>query len=154
MAMGDVLAFVNNDCWVTPGWDTALVACARAGHLAFPHTDEGAGPRMSEGNVCGWCFAMTPETFAKVGPFDETFVPAQYEDTDFFHRAHALGIPLTPVPAAVVQHTRWTTTGRAWPEARHNWLHLANRYRYGWKHNVDPGEVPAFYGRAVTPWGG
>ncbi len=154
MAIADVLCFLNNDCEVTPGWDTALVACAKAGHVAFPFTDEGDGPAMSFGNVTGWCFVMTDETFQKVGPFDESFVPAQYEDTDWFHRAHDLGIPLTPVPAAVVKHRRKITTGAAWGAERYDWLHLANRFRYGWKHNVNPIEPPPFYSRAVTPWEG
>lgn len=144
LAHGETLAFLNTDVEVTPGWDTALVTAAHAvDGVTFPWTDEGAGPAKNDGiGVAGWCFVVPTETARRVGRFDETFVPAFWEDTDWFHRAVKLGIPLYSVPGAVVKHQRRTS-------ARHlagmDLLFTANRLRFAWKHGLHPGEPPEFW---------
>jgi hypothetical protein len=147
-AQGDVLAFVTSTTTVTPGWDVALAAVARSGRLiAMPYTNETKPYRLG---VTGWCWVITRALADEVGPFDETFVPAQYEDTDFFHRAiYTHGIELVNVPTAQVCRTAGRQSSDAAPwAARFNWLHAANRYRYAWKHGVDPSQNPPFW---VTP---
>ena len=67
--------------------------------------------------------------------FDEWFNPAFCEDTDYWHRAWQMGIELSPVPAARVVHARRTTAST---DSRVDMLLQGHRYKYGWKHGVDP----------------
>ncbi len=148
-AKGDAYCFLNNDVWVMPEWDIALVSVAtQMNSIAFPFTSEGGKNSfiMSNGGVAGWCFVIPKPVWEQIGTFDETFVPAFYEDTDYFHRAWAAEIPLVMVEAAKVYHSRRTTARHL---ERMNWLFQANRFRYGWKHNVDPNDAPPFYSREV-----
>jgi GT2 family glycosyltransferase len=145
-AQGDVLAFVTSTTTVTPGWDVALTAVARTGRrIAMPYTN---GKKSYEGlGITGWCWVLTRAVADEIGPFDETFVPAQYEDTDFFHRAiYVHGVELVNVPEAQVQRagSRQSSDAAPWA-ARFEWLHLANRYRYAWKHGTDPRHPPPFW---------
>lgn len=149
-AQGEVVAFVSNDCLVEPGWDTALVGCARAGrYLAFPWTN---GTKSDGIGITAWCFVLARALANEVGGFDESFVPAWYEDTEFFHRLWQTGTRFWSVPAARVQHQRLTTTGQAWDAARVQWLHLAHRYRYAWKHGVPPDQAPPFWRQPLPGW--
>lgn len=50
------------------------------------------------------CFMLKPETFEKVGPFDEAFWPAYFEDQDWDCRAEQMGVPRGYVGNAVVVH--------------------------------------------------
>ena len=139
LARTPVVAILNSDCTVEPGWDEALLRAATDGRrIAFPYTDHGdeLGFRLpDQGGTAGWCFMLTLDLYREIGPFDEQFSPAYGEDTDYWHRAWKLGIELSPVPAARVTHARRTT-------ARHDphvdWLLMSHRYLYGWKHGVDP----------------
>lgn len=145
-ATGAVVAFVTCTTQVDPGWDAKLCAVAESGRfIAMPFTD-GAQPYGI--GVTGWCWAIRRALADEVGEFDETFVPAQYEDTDFFHRAiYQHQIELVNVAGATVTRPGGGgLTTRSGPFAeRWFWLHFANRCRYGWKHNVDPNDVPPFW---------
>ncbi len=149
-ARGDVLAVLNSDVVVEPGWDEAQVEAASSGRrIAFPYTDhcDGLGPRRPDkAGTAGWCFALSPDLFAELGPFDERFAPAYWEDTDYWHRAHLAGVALTPVPAARVQHARRTT-------ARHlegfDELFERNRRRYEDKHGMERDEAPPYWHREI-----
>ena len=85
------------------------------------------------------------------GPFDEWFSPAFCEDTDYWHRAWQLGIELSPVPAARVVHARRTTQRRSTTTSM---LLQAHRYKYGWKHGVDPLRAPPYYNREIVDYVG
>lgn len=150
-AHGDVIAFVTTSTAVEPGWDKALRDAARSGAIAFPLTDEGDGPRKHRDGtgVAGWCWAMSRETAERIGPFDESFSPAWYEDTDYFYRATQLGIPLVSVPAAVVKHARSSTTSKLsnWPL-----LFMSQRLRFAWKHGLDPDAPPPFWRTPLPDW--
>jgi len=50
------------------------------------------------------CFMLSRAVFAKVGPFDEEFYPAYFEDQDFDCRAEQLGVPRGCLGDAVVCH--------------------------------------------------
>ena len=50
------------------------------------------------------CFMLGAETFERVGPFDEQFWPAYFEDQDFDCRAESMGIPRGYVGDAVAVH--------------------------------------------------
>ncbi|MDW3220223.1 MAG: glycosyltransferase [Acidimicrobiales bacterium] len=146
---------MNSDCMVEPGWDEALYEAANDGRrIAFPYTDHCDGQGFTtpdQGGTAGWCFMMTKAIYEEVGVFDEWFNPAFCEDTDYWHRAWQLGIDLEPVPAAHVVHARRTTASTT-PHV--DWLLLGHRYKYGWKHGVDPLAAPPYYNRKYEDYVG
>jgi glycosyltransferase involved in cell wall biosynthesis len=146
---------MNSDCMVEPGWDEALLEAANDGRrIAFPYTDHCDGKGFTtpdQGGTAGWCFMMTKAIYDEVGVFDEWFNPAFCEDTDYWHRAWQLGIALEPVPAARVVHARRTTASTT-PNV--DWLLLGHRYKYGWKHGVDPLAAPPYYNRDYADYHG
>jgi GT2 family glycosyltransferase len=155
LASAPMYAVLNSDCVVMPGWDEALYEAASSGRrIAFPYTDhaDGLGFRMpDQGGTAGWCFMLSHEVWAEIGEFDEQFSPAYGEDTDYWHRAWQLGVELSPVPAARVSHAR-RTTARNDPHV--DWLLQAHRYKYGWKHGVDPLRAPPYYNREIVEYVG
>ena len=148
-----VVVVLNSDCMVEPGWDEALYEAATDGRrVAFPFTDhcDGLGfTRPDQGGTAGWCFILTKAVYEEVGVFDEWFNPAFCEDTDYWHRAWELGVELSPVPAAHVVHARRTSSA-----ARSDLLLQAHRYKYGWKHDVDPDRAPPYYNREIVDYEG
>lgn len=148
LTTADTFVVMNSDCMVEPGWDEALYEAANNGRrIAFPYTDHCDGQGFTtpdQGGTAGWCFMMTKAIYEEVGVFDEWFNPAFLEDTDYWHRAWQLGIDLEPVPAARVVHARRTTASTT-PNV--DWLLLGHRYKYGWKHGVDPLAAPPYYNR-------
>ncbi len=138
----DFLCWINADCEVTPGWSFPLVAAAEAMDvIAMPFTN---GEKSDGIGITGWCFLTRGDLAKKIGPFDETFVPAQYEDTDWFHRAiFRHKIALVNVPSSNVLHTR--KRGGTAVLQRFDALHMANRFRYMWKHGVDVNTSPPFW---------
>jgi glycosyltransferase involved in cell wall biosynthesis len=151
LSSAPVVAVLNSDCRVDPGWDEALLEAATDGRrIAFPYTDhcDGQGfTRPDQGGTAGWCFVLTRELYDEIGPFDEWFSPAFCEDTDYWHRAWKLAIELSPVPSARVVHARRTSSQ---PEADR--LLRAHRYKYGWKHGVDPDRAPPYYNREIVDY--
>jgi glycosyltransferase involved in cell wall biosynthesis len=151
LSSAPVVAVLNSDCRVEPGWDEALLDAATDGRrIAFPYTDhcDGRGfTRPDQGGTAGWCFVLTKSLYDEIGPFDEWFSPAFCEDTDYWHRAWQLGIDLSPVPAARVVHAR-RTSGLPGSDQ----LLQAHRYKYGWKHGVDPDRAPPYYHREVVDY--
>ena len=152
-ARAPVVAVLNSDCVVEPGWDEALYEAVTTGRrIAFPYTDhcDGEGFRQpDQGGTAGWCYMLTRELYEEIGPFDERFNPAYGEDTDYWHRAWALGIELSPVPAARVTHARRSSVRE---DDRHEMLLLGHRYKYGWKHGVDPLKAPPYYNREIVEY--
>jgi len=151
LARAPVIAVLNSDCLVEPGWDEALYEAATTGRrIAFPYTDhrDGRGFRMpDQAGTAGWCFMAAKSTFDEVGRFDERFNPAYCEDTDYWHRAWELGVELSPVPQARVTHARRTSA-----ESASDWLLTSHRYLYGWKHGVEPMRAPPFYDREIVEY--
>ena len=95
---------------------------------------------------------LSKALYDEVGVFDEWFNPAFCEDTDYWHRAWEMGVELSPVPAARVVHARRTT---ARTDARgYDLLLQAHRYKYGWKHGVDPHRAPPYYNREIVDFVG
>lgn len=153
LSTASVFVVLNSDCRVEPGWDEALYEAAADGRrIAFPYTDhcDGLGfTRPDQAGTAGWCFMMTRAVYDEVGPFDEWFSPAYCEDTDYWHRAWELGIELSPVPAARVVHSRRTSASTG-----ADLLLQAHRFKYGWKHNVDPLRAPPYYNREFGDYEG
>jgi len=155
LASADTVVVLNSDCRVEPGWDEALYEAVKDGRrVAFPYTDhcDGKGfAQPDQGGTAGWCFMMTKAIYDEVGVFDEWFNPAFCEDTDYWHRAWQMDIELSPVPAARVTHAR-RTTASTHPHV--DWLLLGHRYKYGWKHGVDPLGAPPYYKREIVEYHG
>ncbi len=155
LSRAPAIAALNSDCLVEPGWDEALYEAVTTGHrIAFPYTDhcDGQGFRQpDQGGTAGWCFMLTRELFTELGPFDEWFSPAYGEDTDYWHRAWQLGVHLSPVPAARVTHARRSSVTK---DDRADMLLLAHRYKYGWKHGVEPLRAPPYYDRVIVEYHG
>jgi GT2 family glycosyltransferase len=153
LARAPVVAVLNSDCTVEPGWDEALYEAVTTGRrIAFPYTDhcDGLGYRRpDQAGTAGWCFMLTQDIYAEVGPFDERFNPAYVEDTDYWHRAWELGIELTPVTDARVVHARRTSS-----DNHSDWLLTGHRYLYGWKHGVEPMRAPPYYHREIVEYTG
>jgi glycosyltransferase involved in cell wall biosynthesis len=151
LARAPVVAVLNSDCRVEPGWDEALYEAATTGRrIGFPYTDhcDGLGFRQpDQGGTAGWCFMLTRALYREIGPFDELFSPAYLEDTDYWHRAWELGIELSPVPAAQVVHARRTSG-----DDHSDWLLTGHRYIYGWKHGVEPMRAPPYYNREIVEY--
>lgn len=150
-ATAPIVAVLNSDVHVEPGWDTALVAAAGDGRrIAFPHTDhgDGLGPRRADqAGTAGWCFALRRDLYDELGPFDEAFRPAFFEDADYWTRAHGAGVELSPVPAAVVRHTR-RTSARHQPSMEA--LFQAHRMKFAWKHGIEPTAPPPYWHRTIV----
>jgi glycosyltransferase involved in cell wall biosynthesis len=155
LSTAPVVVVLNSDCMVQPGWDLALYEAAAAGRrVAFPYTDHCDGLGYSspdQGGTAGWCFMFAKSLYEEVGVFDEWFNPAFCEDTDYWHRAWQMGIELTPVPAARVVHARRTTAST---DSRVDMLLQGHRYKYGWKHGVDPHRAPPYYNRDIVDFAG
>ena len=153
LSRADTVVVLNSDCRVEPGWDEALYEAASDGRrIAFPYTDhcDGQGfTRPDQGGTAGLVLhADAGPLYDEVGPFDEWFSPAFCEDTDYWHRAWELGIELSPVPAARVVHARRTSS----EDDDHDLLLQAHRYKYGWKHGVDPHRAPPYYNRDIVDY--
>lgn len=150
MSVGEVFCFLNNDVFVQSGWDIPLFGAALTRpQIVFPFTDyrDGNVPRAPEGNVSGWCFMLSRNTFDRIGKFDEDFSPAFYEDTDYFHRAWKDNLPLVVVPESIVSHTRRTTAGYL-PNVHE--IFTQNRLKYAAKYGLDSSLPPPFYNRKVV----
>ncbi len=63
------------------------------------------------------CFLISPEYFARVGYFDENFVPAWYEDNDSHRRATLAGLREVCVTGAPMVHIGGVTT-RMMPDSQ------------------------------------
>ncbi len=156
LSTAPMVVVLNSDCRVEPGWDVALYEAASDGRrVAFPYTDHCDGQGFTspdQAGTAGWCFMLTRALYDEVGVFDEWFNPAYCEDTDYWHRAWEMGVELSPVPAARVVHARRTTAAT---DARgYDLLLQAHRFKYGWKHGVDPHRAPPYYNREITDFVG
>jgi GT2 family glycosyltransferase/glycosyltransferase involved in cell wall biosynthesis len=155
LSRAPMVVVLNSDCTVQPGWDVALYEAASHGRrVAFPYTDHCDGQGFTspdQGGTAGWCFMLSRALYDEVGVFDEWFNPAFCEDTDYWHRAWQMGVELTPVPAARVVHARRTTAST---DARVDMLLQGHRYKYGWKHGVDPDRAPPYYNREIVEYVG
>jgi GT2 family glycosyltransferase len=157
---GAVIVLLNQDCLVEPGWLDALCAgldgdpqAAIAGctllnadesvnhagaHLEMPlayskHlTAITAAPERRE-YVTGAAFAIRRQAWEAIGPFDEDFYPAYYEEADYCYRARRLGWGVLYVPGARVHHLQNSQAWRSDPLLHWTQQHRS-RYRFVAKH--------------------
>ena len=117
---GEFIANVDSDVVVkTRGWDVQLCEelLRESVDIVAPLTDlTSCEAQKSDGLDVGshrdafvWfvptlCVAMKRLTAWKIGPFDERFTYCMYEDTDYFMRAHLIGLKLKVVGSVFVRH--------------------------------------------------
>jgi GT2 family glycosyltransferase len=68
-------------------------------------------------------FLLKQWAFHKIGPFDERFYPAYYEDNDYVYRAYLLGLGITVIDSATYDHVGSSTLRKYTQqemEAHHN----------------------------------
>ncbi len=74
-------------------------------HIGRGEPDTGQYDTMEEVEfVTGAALAVSRDTFARVGPLDEGFAPAYYEDTDWSYRVRKAGLRVVYCPTAVATH--------------------------------------------------
>lgn len=113
------------------------------------------------GTACGFvcahafgCFRIDREVWLRVGPFDEEFYPAYWEDTDYRRRLRLAGVPFEEWP---VEEAEVIYPGRA--RYRSGIVHgkdAAIAYQ-GWtgeKQNWFQGRLVANEQRYIDKWGG
>ncbi len=132
LASGDVLAFLDSDCWAAGDWiemaiDRAqqynfncVVACnvspglSGKGSLgvkfyeAVTFHEQHAYVEHSHACITGG-MVVPRSVWRKVGPFNESFDEAACEDWEWSTRASGLGVPVVYAAAAVVTHPVHTT---------------------------------------------
>ncbi len=92
---------ISNDD-VELGADTLEILARALTEHAFVIADGGA-------NANGWClFAQTRACFERIGPYDENFYPAYFEDSDYLQRMHLAGMVPHYEPASF-RHEGWAT---------------------------------------------
>ena len=121
-------------------------------HLTIPASpsEKGAGSKGPEGErirpadfVTGAAFAVRRECYAQIGPLDEDYYPAYYEDADYCYRARQAG---WQVGCALQPQVRHLFTSQEWrTNAAHYTIrgHTA-RYRFAGK-QLSTAELPAFF---------
>jgi GT2 family glycosyltransferase len=137
IASGDIIAFLDSDCYPTANWvEEAVAAAAKTGFTSIVACN--IKSKMSNSGSAGvqWYQAITfheQQTYVEIskacvtaalivpkvvwretGPFDEDFFEAACEDWEWSIRATARGIPLTYANDAVVCHA----VRRTWSELR------------------------------------
>lgn len=116
-------------------------------HRTDPLPGAAEAPPVGVEFVTGAALAMPRTTWERVGPFDEGYYPAYYEDADYCYRARRLGIETAWVPGARLRHLFSSTQWQTDPIG-----HAANgyrgRYRFVSKH-FSSAEAGAFFSAEV-----
>jgi GT2 family glycosyltransferase len=160
-ARGDVYVLLNQDCIVQAGWLDALLDALEAhpefgiagctifnadgslnhagAQLRKPSavglhlTERGDDQPRAVDYVTGAAMAIRRSTWDTIGPFDEGFYPAYYEEVDCCYRARRHGLEIGYAPAATVRHL---FSSREWQldPVKHWATHQRSRYRFVCKH--------------------
>lgn len=102
IATGDILAFVSNDVNINGDYLTSIQKAilknpdALYGAEIFSH-NTGWNTFQEIGTVpyvAGWCVVAERQFWQKIGPWDEQFVPCDYEDLDLSYRVTQANFPL------------------------------------------------------------
>jgi len=161
----DVIALVNPDCIVNPGWlgpfvavldaepETAVVGARlfepdgvtlqHAGGAIASNgltSHYGRGVRSADAYatsrdvdyVTGALCAFRLDTWQRIGPFDERYFPAYFEEADFCVRARAAGYRVRYVPESEAIHHEASSTGRG--SRRFLRMYHRNRLRFAARH--------------------
>lgn len=133
-AKGDVIALVNNDVIVTPGWAEKLISAINDGfsivgpvtnycaglqkvqdeiyhsreeldHMATDRSEALTGiPAVEVNFIIGFVMVFPRSLFDEIGEFDESMWPCSGEEVDFCFRARAAGHRIGIVQGCYVHH--------------------------------------------------
>jgi GT2 family glycosyltransferase len=110
-----------------------LDARGSARHIGLGEADAGQYDAVRDVDfVTGAALALTRATLTRIGPLDEGFTPAYYEDTDWCYRARAAGLRVVYYPQAVVTH--YESVSSETESYTHQANFHAGRLRFLFKH--------------------
>jgi len=158
---GDVLVLLNQDCLVQPGWLDELISALdthpKVGVLGSTiyHADgtiNHTGAAIQQPSaigvhltdlptekvrpvdfVTGAAMAIRRTTWNKIGPFDDGYYPAYFEDADYCYRARRKGYEIACATLAQVRHLFSSQDWRL-DYYRHAVYTNTSRYRFVCKH--------------------
>jgi GT2 family glycosyltransferase len=158
VARGDVLALINNDVIVAPGWLDGLAArladpaiglvgpvtnrCGNEAEITVPYETYGelltfVGERHGTDRrsfdipvAIMFCVAMRRETLHTVGLLDERYEVGMFEDDDYSRRVRDAGLRVVCTPEVFVHHFGEASIGRLAADGTYGAVFDANRRRY------------------------
>jgi GT2 family glycosyltransferase len=165
-ATGDRFVLLNNDTIVPVGWLTRLIrhlddpqvgavgpVTNRIGNeaqietsyrtyagferFASEYADGHAGERFEIPMLAMFCFAMRRETHERVGPLDDQYHIAMFEDDDYAVRLRSEGHRLVCAEDVFVHHFGGASLGGLLPPGQFQELLRANRERFQRKWGID-----------------
>lgn len=128
LATGDYLCFMDNDVSVTEGWLEPLVEALQIPEsgIAFPHSKNREDIHWQR-RLDGFCWLIRTELFKMVGPVDESYGLAYFEDTDYCMRVVREGYKLVSAEESKICHyARATAEKMPWLKI----LYLKNKKKY------------------------
>jgi GT2 family glycosyltransferase len=166
MAAGDRFVLLNNDTIVPPGWlspllrhlddprvgavgpvtnrigneaqiETSYRTHAEFERFAREYTHGRAGVRFEIPMLAMFCFAIRRETHERVGPLDERYHIAMFEDDDYAVRLRAEGYRLVCAEDAFVHHFGGVSLGSQLTSGQFQELLNANRERFQRKWGIE-----------------
>jgi GT2 family glycosyltransferase len=164
-ATGEVVAVVNNDIVVPPGWLARLAAhldrpeiglvgptTNRCGNeaevdvrygtygemiqLASRRAREHAGNAFDIEVATLFCAALRRDVYGRVGPLDERFEVGLFEDDDYSVRVREAGLRVVCAEDAFVHHFGEASFGKLVPTGRYSDLFRRNKSRFEEKWGV------------------
>ena len=159
LATGSLLAILNNDTIVTPGWleglgrhledpEIGLVGpvtneAPNEARIEAPYrtyrelvdfararADEHQGQAFDIPVATMFCAAMTSEAYAKVGPLDERYAVGLFEDDDYSLRMSTAGLRIVCAEDVYVHHFGKSSFGNLVPTGDYAAVFEANRRRF------------------------
>ena len=90
------------------------------------------------------CWLMKRQVYDQIGPLDEVFNPAQYEDFDFCYRAREAGWEIWYEPAAEMYHFENVTTAGS-PDLNFRYVTIRNglEFKRRWQRRFSQEQGPA-----------
>ena len=120
VASGDYIAVVNNDCRLDEGDVFDLCVGDVVTSPLVIGERQGLGESVEPGGFHGSFWVLPRPVLDHVGPLDERFEHAYWEDDDLLARLRRVGIPTRQVSSVHVRHLGGLTTVKV-PEHR-RWL--------------------------------
>ena len=130
LASGEFVAVTGNDTLVVEG---DIYELCIPGKVASPVVE--GKPGIEPGGFHGAFWVAAREVIERVGPLDERFEGAFFEDDDYLQRLRAAGIPTVQISSVRVESKRIGLTMSKVPEQANAW-YAANERRFtekwGW----------------------
>jgi len=157
LAQGDNIVFINSDIIVSPNWLSKLVRHLKksdvgavgpvsqaVGSRTFPQRvkfqNQKAGRVLELRRISGFCLATTRKSLEKVGKWDETFFPGNFDDDDMSVRMRESGFNLL-CDGDVFVHHRMMSTFQANPSLEYDRVFWINKQRFEQKWPNEPATV-------------